>query len=154
MDALKSDYKITEVELIYHRKQSRKNEKVVTQSQTSYEILRAAWDDSKIDLVEHFKILLLRQNNACIGVSHIGTGGVSSCVADAKIIFATALKANACQIILSHNHPSGNLKASGNDIALTQQLVAAAKMLDMKVLDHLILTSEGYLSFADEGLMP
>lgn len=154
MDALKSDYKITEVELVYHRKQSRKNERFVTQSQTSYEILRAAWDDSKIDLVEHFKILLLRQSNACIGVSHIGTGGMSSCVADAKIIFATALKANACQIILAHNHPSGNLKASGNDIALTQQLVAAAKMLDMKVLDHLILTSEGYLSFADEGLMP
>jgi DNA repair protein RadC len=149
---IKRNKKVNEVELIYRRTSI--DHAVVQHSETAYNILKAVWDENRIDLVEEFKILLMRRNNMCFAVSHISTGGVSGCIADAKIIFATALKANACQMILAHNHPSGNTTPSKADISLTNQLVEAAKLLDMKVLDHLILTSSGYRSLADDGLMP
>jgi DNA repair protein RadC len=69
------------------------------------------------------------------------------------LVFVSALKAKACGIIISHNHPSGNLKPSPQDEQLTAKLKNGAKLLDIKLLDHLIITSEGYLSFADEGLL-
>lgn len=146
------EHEISEIELVYRRKG--KDKVQITQSQTAYELFKQSWDNNKMDLVEHFKIMLLRRNNACIGISHIATGGVASCIADPKIVFMTALRANASTIILAHNHPSGNLTPSQDDLNLTSQMVAAARLLDMKVVDHLILTSEGYLSFADDGLMP
>ena len=65
----------------------------------------------------------------------------------------TALKANACCLILTHNHPSGNLKPSNADEALTKKISEAGKLLDIQVLDHVIVTSKGYYSFADEGLL-
>lgn len=71
----------------------------------------------------------------------------------AKVIFQVALKANASSIILCHNHPSGNLKPSENDISLTKKLKNAGNFLDLTVLDHLIITSESYYSFADENLL-
>lgn len=82
-------------------------------------------------------------------------GGVSSTVADAKIILATALKVVACSMILSHNHPSGALKPSESDIDLTNRLKEGAKLLDISVLDHIIVTSQydAYFSFADEGII-
>jgi DNA repair protein RadC len=74
-------------------------------------------------------------------------------VADPKIIYQIALKANACSIILAHNHPPGNINPSEADIQLTRKMVECGKFLDLPVLDHLILTSEGFYSFADEGLI-
>jgi DNA repair protein RadC len=74
-------------------------------------------------------------------------------VADPKVIFQVALKANACSMILAHNHPSGNLQPSESDIRLTRKLKDAGLMLDLPVLDHLIVSSEGFYSFADEGLL-
>jgi DNA repair protein RadC len=74
-------------------------------------------------------------------------------VADPKVIFQVALKANACSMILTHNHPSGNLQPSESDIRLTRKLKDAGLLLDLPVLDHLIVSSEGFYSFADEGLL-
>ncbi|MNY79217.1 hypothetical protein D3C86_2197580 [compost metagenome] len=74
-------------------------------------------------------------------------------MADPKIIFKTAIEHNAAFIILAHNHPSGNLKPSAQDINITKKLVEGGKMLDLQVLDHLILTDRAYYSFGDEGLI-
>lgn len=83
----------------------------------------------------------------------VSSAGVAGTVADPKVIFAAALKASASSIILAHNHPSGQLKPSSADIALTNKIKRGGEFLDIQVLDHLILSSEGYYSFADEGMM-
>ncbi|MBS1585509.1 MAG: JAB domain-containing protein [Bacteroidetes bacterium] len=146
-------YEIAEVELIYRKQSTAYDNYIITEDTAANEILRKAWDETKIDMVEEFKILLLRQNNSVIGVSHIARGGISSCIADPRVIFMTALKANACQIILAHNHPSGNLKPSQADLDLTDKLVEGGRLLDIKVLDHLIMTSNGYTSMFHGGYM-
>ncbi|MCB0744313.1 MAG: DNA repair protein, partial [Ignavibacteriae bacterium] len=79
--------------------------------------------------------------------------GVSGCIVDCKCIFQSALTGNASSIIIAHNHPSGNLKASGADMALTRKVAEGAKVLDITLLDHLILTPSSFLSFADEGML-
>lgn len=102
---------------------------------------------------EEFWILLLGQNCKVLGKELISRGGLTLTVADPKIIFGVALRYSATNIMLAHNHPSGNLKPSHEDITLTKKIVAAGNLLDIKVLDHLIITDSGYFSFADEGVI-
>ncbi len=102
---------------------------------------------------EKFYILLLNQNNRLIHIALISQGGIASTVVDPKIIFKQALDKRAVSMVLSHNHPSGNLKPSQSDINITKKIIAAGQMLDIKVLDHLIIADQSYFSFADEGLL-
>lgn len=122
----------------------------VSSSKDAEKVLRSIWSD-QMDYREEFVILCLNRANKVLGYSKISFGGTSGTVADAKIIFQIALKANASSIILAHNHPSGNLKPSDADKKLTKKLMFAGFTLDITVLDHLILTSEGYRSLMDEG---
>lgn len=147
-------FKVTEVELIYRNATKASDRPKITNSRSADDILRRTWDENRIELLEQFKIILLDRRNACIGVSLISTGGIAGTVADPKIIFATALKARASGIILAHNHPSGNLNPSQADIDLTKKMVQGGKLLEMQVVDHLVVTKDHYLSFADEGMMP
>ena len=151
---LQNLFQVNEIEIIYRNKIPYQDRIQITQSATAYEVLRQSFDANRIELVEQFKILLLDQKNNCLCLSDISTGGMAACIADPKIIFATALKAKAVGIILAHNHPSGNLQASSADLTLTRKLVEGGKLLDIAVLDHLIITPHNYLSLADEGLMP
>jgi len=107
----------------------------------------------KIELLEEFKILLLNRRNRVLGLMDISQAGLSGTVANPKVIFAAALKCCASGIILAHNHPSGELDPSREDTALTNKIKAGAELLDLKVLDHLIISKDRYYSFADEGLM-
>lgn len=102
---------------------------------------------------EVFMVLFLSQNNQVNHYEMVSSGGVSATVADPKIIMKKALEHEAVKIILCHNHPSGNLKPSQEDLKLTRKLSEAALLLDMRVLDHLIVSVQGYFSFADEGLL-
>ncbi len=102
---------------------------------------------------EEFWIILLGRASKVLGKELISKGGLSSTVADPKVIFHMALQHQATGIILVHNHPSGNLKPSQQDIQLTQNLAAAGKMLEINVFDHLIITDTGFFSFGDEGLL-
>jgi len=102
---------------------------------------------------EEFWVLFLNRGNFVMGKHQISKGGQSGTVADPKIIFKLALEENAAYIVLAHNHPSGNLKPSAEDVSLTKKYVASGKSLDLPVIDHLILSDKRYLSFADEGLM-
>lgn len=147
-------FKVNEVEIIYRNTTPYQDRIQIKSSATAYEILRATWDENRLELVEQFKILLLDQKNNCLGVSDISTGSMSACLADPKVIFATALKARASSLILAHNHPSGNLQPSEADKVLTRKLKEGGKLLDIAVLDHLIVTPHNYCSFADDGLMP
>lgn len=123
----------------------------ITCSKDAYELLRHGWEG--LAHMESFKIILLNRANKVLGVSLISKGGVAGTVADPKIIFQIALKANASSLILAHNHPSGNTKYSTQDMALTKKLSSAGDYLDIKVIDHIILSDSDYLSFADEGLL-
>ncbi|MFC5408145.1 DNA repair protein RadC [Larkinella bovis] len=118
---------------------------------------RDAYDEIKPHLLdkqhEEFWILLLNRANEVIRPVQISSGGVSGTVADPKLIFKHALEQLASALILVHNHPSGHLSASQPDRDLTRKLKEAGLLLDIPVLDHLIFTDQGYLSFADEGML-
>jgi DNA repair protein RadC len=101
---------------------------------------------------EEFWILLTGRSQKFIAKELVSKGGLSATIVDPKIIFSLALQHQASHIFLIHNHPSGNLKPSHEDLHITKRLVDAGQLLDIKVLDHLIITNEGFYSFADEGL--
>lgn len=101
---------------------------------------------------EEFWILLLNRAHKVLSKHLISKGGQAGTIADPKIIFNIALENHAAALILVHNHPSGNLKPSHADLELTKKLRSAGQLLDMPVLDHLIITDHGFLSFGDEGL--
>lgn len=122
----------------------------ITSSNEVFEIFQPKLGDLPF---EEFWVLLLNRANKVIGQEMISRGGVSGTVADTKIIFKAALDHLASSIILIHNHPSGNLQPSSQDIQLTNKMKEAGLMMDVAVLDHLIVTDTGYFSFADEGQM-
>lgn len=148
-----SDFTVAEITLSYRSKTKASQRLKITDSKSAYNILLHAWDENCIELSEQFKILLLNRANHVLGVYSLSSGGITGTVADPRLIFAAALKANACGIILAHNHPSGNLVPSTADKLLTSKISQGGKYLDIQTLDHLIITSEGYYSFADEGIL-
>jgi len=142
---------IAALELGRRRRESEKEEVLkVSSSKDTFELMRPHFED--LDH-EEFWVILMSRSNRVIGKHFISKGGLAGTIADPKIIFKTALENQASSIILTHNHPSGNLKPSQADIGLTHKLCAAGNMLDITVLDHVIMTNSGYFSFADEGLM-
>jgi len=143
---------LQEIEILYRNKVRASDRPKISSSMDAAEQLRLIWSPH-LERIEEFMVLVLNRANRVLGWSRISSGGISGTVADPKVIFQVALKANASSIILAHNHPSGNAQPSESDIQLTRKMKEAGKHLDLPVLDHLILTSEGYYSFADEGLM-
>jgi len=102
----------SEVELIYKSKIKASERPTIQTSKDAYQVFLQSWDEGKIEYVEQFAILLLNRANKVLGVYIVSSGGVTGTVADPKQIFTAALKANACSLVLSHNHPSGNLNPS------------------------------------------
>jgi DNA repair protein RadC len=145
---------IREVSLVYNHSADLFNQPKIKCSEDAYNTFRSNWDDMTINLCETFKIMLLDNSNHCLGISEVSKGGITSTVVDQRLVFATALKANATAIILAHNHPSQGLKPSDADIHLTKKFIKSGKLLDIKVLDHIILTDRNYTSMADECLTP
>jgi DNA repair protein RadC len=115
----------------------------------------AAFLKAKYQYTKHEVFIVMYLNNANKILHHeiISEGGITGTVADPRIIFKHALANNATSIILSHNHPSGSLKPSKQDTLLTEKIKHGALLLDIKVLDHIIVSEEGYYSFADEGFL-
>src|SRR6478736_2640351 len=143
-------FQVAEIQLTYKSKVAPSLRPKITSSRDGHKILFDHWDKSRIEFVEQFKILLLNRANKVIGIFEVSSGSSTGTVADPKLIFAAALKANACGVIVSHNHPSGNLTPSQADIDLTKKLKEGGRLLEIQLLDHIIITSEGYYSFADE----
>ncbi|MFA6072032.1 MAG: JAB domain-containing protein [Janthinobacterium sp.] len=146
-------FQVSEIKVSYLPKFKAYERPKVTTSKEAYEILLNNWDHGMIEMREQMKVLLLNRANNVLGIFDVSTGGQAGTICDPKIVFATALKANSSSLILAHNHPSGNLKPSSQDIHITRKLVEAGKMLDLFVADHLIVTKRGYYSFGDEELI-
>ena len=144
---------VAEVQLIYKSKVKPSERPQIRSSKDCYEILKQTWDEDKIEFVEQFKVMLLNKAQRVLGIYEMSTGGVAGTVADTRLVFIAALKANACGVILSHNHPSGNLIPSRADEELTRKMKQAGLLIEIPVLDHIIMTSESYFSFADQGLL-
>lgn len=124
----------------------------ITMSRDAYDVLMINWSEH-MEWREEFYILLLNRANEVLAVYRVSEGGISGTCADLRVIFQVALGVNASGVILSHNHPSGNLTPSQADRDLTRKIKEAGRVLEIPVLDHLILTSRTYLSFADDGLL-
>jgi DNA repair protein RadC len=145
--------KVSEVQLSYKTTVKASERPQINTSEDAHRVLRSNWNYEIIEFIEEFKIILLNRANRVLGIVPISVGGTAGTIADPKVIFVSALKCNASSVILVHNHPSGNLKPSQADIELTRKLKAAGQFLDLPIIEHIILTKEAYLSFADEGLM-
>jgi len=143
---------ISEIEISY--KPKRANHPVVKSSNDAYSYLVQFYPQETIALVEQFSVAFLNRANRILGIQVISKGGLTGTIADPRLIMATALKAAATGIILCHNHPSGNLQPSSADIEITKKIESACKFLDIKLLDHIIISPSGeYYSFIDEGLL-
>jgi len=141
---------LSEIRLFYKPKHSIQPK--VTCSKDAYLNLMKFYDKNTIALQEQFIVLYLNRANLVLGGHKVFTGGLTGTVADIRLILGIALKACACSIIISHNHPSGNLKPSGADQELTNKLKEAGKLMDITLMDHIILSPGGsFYSFADEG---
>jgi DNA repair protein RadC len=125
-------------------------------------VISCAADAAKImgtalkDCMEHHEevyVLFLNRRNRVLGISNIAKGGLSGALVDVRIILQTALKVSASGIIISHNHASGSITPSQEDLKMTQKIKTACELLEIKLLDHVIMTSEVYTSFAEEGLL-
>lgn len=149
----KKIYAIPQITIHYKRWLEFEKMPVIRTSDDAYQIFLKVWNISQMDYVEQAYILLLNRANRVLGVSNISKGGTHATIIDRKIIFGTALKAHASGIVIAHGHPSGNLQPSSSDIETTEQIKAAGAILEITVLDHLIITSESYFSFADEEML-
>jgi DNA repair protein RadC len=122
----------------------------ITSSQAVFELLQPSLGSL---YHEEFWIIYLNNSNRILKREQLSKGGITGTVVDVRLAFKFALQLGAVAIILAHNHPSGTLKPSQSDIYLTQKLKSAGESLDIKVLDHLIITENAYFSFADENLL-
>jgi DNA repair protein RadC len=123
---------------------------LIKSSRMAYELLRPMLADLPH---EEFWMLILNRANVVIRSECISKGGINATLVDARIVFKPAILYNASSIILGHNHPSGNMKASDEDIRLTKKLREAGKLFDISIFDHIIVGENSYFSFADAGLM-
>jgi DNA repair protein RadC len=145
---------VSEVQLTYRNKVKPSDRIKITCSRDAYKIFMDNWNPEIIEFVEEFKILLMNRSNSVLGILEISKGGISGTVTDVRVVFQAAIKGNASGIVCAHNHPSGSLNPSESDTRLTQKLKEAGNIMDIQLLDHLILSTEGdYYSFADNGLL-
>jgi DNA repair protein RadC len=150
---MKIDYfHVSEIKVSYTDKVKASERAKITCSKDAAHIFNEIFKDC-MQHHEEFYVMLLNRGNKVLGVSCISKGGIAGTVVDVKIILQTALKTNASSLIVSHNHPSGNLVASREDIKVTEKLKNACQLLDLSLLDHLIISDEEYLSLADEGML-
>ena len=143
--------KVSEVELIYKKKESTANAKKIDSSKIAFDILFSLWDKNKIDYVEHFYALYLNRANKVIGSILLSTGGCVGTVFDVKVLIQGALLSNAQAIIIAHNHPSGSATPSNSDLDITSRIKTACSYFEISLLDHLIIADNQYYSFKDEG---
>lgn len=143
---------ISEITVQYQPKKADRPK--ITSSYDAMKIARNFFPPETIELQERFVAMYLNRANKVIGVYLVSVGGITGTLADIRLILSVALKAAATNIILIHNHPSGNLIPSRADLDLTQKIKEAASYMDVIVTDHLILSpDEAYYSFADEGVL-
>ncbi len=144
---------VAEIEISYKPGVCLSTRPKITEMDDAYSVLIATWDKEKIEFVEQFKVMLLNNANRVLGICTLTTGSSSGTIADPRQVFAVALKANATKVIIAHNHPAGNLTPSRYDEVITYKMKTVGEFLDIEVVDHLIISTEGYYSFFAEGAL-
>ena len=145
---------VGEVELVYKRRGKTTSNYYVKSSVDADTFFRGRWENpDTMEIRESAYALFLNRAHKIIAMTKISEGGVTRTVIDIKLINSIAVRKLATSVILAHNHPSGNLKPSEADINVTRKLKSSLSLMDVTLLDHLIITEDGYKSFADEGLM-
>lgn len=139
---------VAEVKLTY--KSIAKDKVKITSSRKVYEVFKPFYEED-MDYKEYSFIMYLNRQNEILGVLKLSEGGCSGTVIDPKILMQGALLVNAQAVIISHNHPSGTLRPSEADDVLTKKIKQLGELMDLPLLDHVILTSNGYYSYSDEG---
>lgn len=143
---------VGEIEINYKSKVEITDRVKISKSDDSVIALRAIWSD-RVEYCEEFYIIPLSRSNHVLGFVKISQGGIASTVVDNKLIAQVCLLAHAAAVIIAHNHPSGNIDPSPDDIHQTAKVKDGLKFLDIKLLDHIILTSDKHYSFADNGML-
>lgn len=150
---MKVDYfSIPEI-IVSYKDNVKASERFVVKNSLDASMIFAEAHKNCMEHHEEVNVLFLNRANRVLGIACIGKGGLDGTVVDIRIILQTALKTNSSGVMLSHNHPSGSQKPSQQDIQITQNLKEGCKAVGLQLIDHLIITEEGYLSFADEGLL-
>jgi DNA repair protein RadC len=138
------------IALSYDKKVKKSELKQVKCADDSVEVLREIFDKDTFEWTEEVILLCLNNANKIIGYYKVSSGGIASTIIDPRVVFTIALNCGASAVIIAHNHPSGNLQPSEQDVRITEKIASAGKLLDIRVLDHLILTDSAYYSFAEE----
>lgn len=147
---MNTDCRVAEVQLKY--KPQPLTETIQSSTALHKFLINRVYDEETIGYKETFKVLLLNNANKIIGYTTISEGGLTSTVVDVRVVMQTALVTNATSIILTHNHPSGTTYPSSQDDALTRRIKEACKLMDIRLLDHIIVTPfDGFYSYCDEG---
>jgi len=146
-------FKVSEVSVSYKTKVKASERPQLKSSKEVFELLLRIYDENTIELKEYFKIVLLNSANKVLGVHNLSEGGINGVIADVRQIMQIAILTNATGIIISHNHPSGNTTPSTQDERITNAVKDACDIMNIRLFDHLIVTTENYFSFADEGLI-
>lgn len=123
----------------------------IKDSGSIYQLALKAWNKDTIEMQEEVKVLMLNRANEVIGIYELSKGGISGTVIDLKLLLSVALKCLASGIVVIHNHPSGSMIPSRQDISITEKIKIACNYLDITLLDHLIISKNDYYSFANQG---
>lgn len=142
---------IAEIELIYKPACRLSDLPRVDCTEDAYTLFAASWNPDKIAFIEQFKVMLLNNARKVLGICEISSGGTRQTIVDVKLVLAAAIKASACNIIIAHNHPGGSLLPGVADMAMTNKLVYASRLMDITLLDHIIITRENFYSFYEHG---
>ena len=129
------------------------NHAIISSSPQAYELIKQLWDNEKINLQEQFATLFFNQSKKMIGWKVLSTGNMTKCIVDIKLLVSVALHCMCTHIMIIHNHPSNNLKASQCDENIIGTVKNALKLIDVELIDHLIIAEKEYLSFNDEGFL-
>ena len=150
---VKENTKVAEISVSYRPAVA--NKPIVVSALDAYVLFKPFFDEGTISLQESFMVMYLNRMSRVLGIYPMSIGGITGTVADIRLIFSIALATASTSIILAHNHPSGNMKSSKADIELTRRIKEGANLMDIKLLDHLIISpvDREYFSFADEGML-
>lgn len=147
---MSTDYIVSEIQLKY--KPQPLTETISSAKDIHQLLINRVYDEETIGYKETFKVLLLNNANKIIGYTTISEGGLTSTIVDVRVIMQTALVSNATSIILTHNHPSGNPNPSIHDDNLTKKIKSACELMDIRLLDHIIVTPyDSFYSYCNEG---
>lgn len=145
---------LAELEIIYKTKVKTSEMPIITNSKDAFNEFIKIFNPSRIAHSEEMLILCLNRSNRVLGWFRVSSGGISGTVVDIRVILQVALNTNSSSVIVAHNHPSGNTRPSDADTEITKRIKNALEMVDIKLLDHLIITpDENYLSMQDEGII-